>query len=1136
VSTATLYLTNATAGYVPPTWRGAWDDTAGAVTKALAALKSAGGTIATVNRAETTATSPYRVALYRGVSAPLAAQTLSGTLDAIVAVLESAAAADLCWCVHAYVTQGDSDTPRGTILNDYTETTSTEWPTTAAGRALAAAQTLASLAITAGDRLVVEIGYIARNSSTTSYTGTLSYGTIVSADLREADDMTAGGSATTAAARLAFSVAIAEQVSATRVSQRYAEVAQEMVTRTRVSQRYTDVAQETVARTRTSQRYADVAQVTDDTGIRTSQRYADVAQAADSPAVHVSQRYADVATIVEVEVTFPADTSDGRASHPLGWLELTDRSGQMTPYAEVDLCDRASYYGGYKAPCITAFSPIVRGLSDATGQLQHATCGAVFSDTDRRFRALLDDPTNKYLTNRPIVVRIIDDEDRRVEATPRLMANGYVSDYSPEPNLGFRVTGSDWLKKRFSRKKRAQTAWQPRILKEDFPDAPRETIGLPAPIIYGAIGLSGAPSVEGVTLTPIARPAAPTSFVATPTTGGVNGGGFTSFWALTAIVSGVESDPAIVSLAMDATNNAAALTWDSYPSASGFRLYQAVTSDFTQFAELIDGLPAGTTSYTDSVVLPNQDHSWIDGTPWQVGLRMNLTYFVFAQLGTDVWSQPGTVSLVVTPIGIYKRRDGSLAWSAYTDALGYRILRQVSFYSGWGQRFDLQIDVDASTLSWDDIGNDDGLIDGGYAPPTGLETPGGDQVILPLTGSVKVMWVGSEVIDGTRWKRLLVARHACARVGRIDYSSSQQGTDTSFAGQTTFIRATAFGTEWLSPDEAGWPFAERYRDINGRRYTLVYTTVDPLPSTILVDVDGIEDLGDGTGTLIRGIHAQHKHWLRNWIAPETPYTSGSWLGPSFFPQIPTLPLVDETSFDAVAEMAAERISGGYEGATVIGASGEEVGVLDCQARFCVSGDHEVTFNRKWQLAATMEPSAPVTHAPTLSDVLSITDGTFRIIDEVTTSFFNVLPFRHTRDYTGLSPRGWASDDRGEEPATDADSIANYEQELEAPRVYEFHVLRATTTQGRATVVDVVRRVRIRFANPRRRCQFAVPFSGSMYDVGDIVPLTSIEGIGAEGWMDHQVRVDQHRALITDGAVQIEGYDMQPIYDALAADT
>lgn len=216
-----LYLTTLTAPYTPATIRGAWNATASSVTKMLTSVKESNNdAITTVAIAETSTTDAWDVLLYRGVSGPLGAQTITGNLNVMLGVIESNAAANDNWHIHCYVTQGDSDTPRGDLLTDYTESAGTnEWKATAAtnGLALNAATAMSSLAISANDRIVVEIGYVARNTSATSYTGTLNYGTTVSGVA--AADLTASAAGASLAGYISFSNAITEANVTVRLTQ-----------------------------------------------------------------------------------------------------------------------------------------------------------------------------------------------------------------------------------------------------------------------------------------------------------------------------------------------------------------------------------------------------------------------------------------------------------------------------------------------------------------------------------------------------------------------------------------------------------------------------------------------------------------------------------------------------------------------------------------------------------------------------------------------------------------------------------------------------------------------------------------------------------------------------------------------------
>jgi hypothetical protein len=178
-----FYLTADPAPYVPATFKGAWDKTTDAVDLLLDATKTTADpakfTIQSVSSEELDASPLYRVALARFVSGPLLAQTISGTVQIMAGVLTSDAAGELYYSLHIWATIGDSDTVRGTLLQDYSEPAASNnpFPDTAKGRDMIVTAALNAVTIQDDDRLVIEVGYIARNTSTSSIFGTLYYGT-----------------------------------------------------------------------------------------------------------------------------------------------------------------------------------------------------------------------------------------------------------------------------------------------------------------------------------------------------------------------------------------------------------------------------------------------------------------------------------------------------------------------------------------------------------------------------------------------------------------------------------------------------------------------------------------------------------------------------------------------------------------------------------------------------------------------------------------------------------------------------------------------------------------------------------------------------------------------------------------------
>lgn len=214
------YFTSVVPGTIPSasTVEGAWDTKFGTASSpdfggrfrdiGLYPFKTSGvrDGVNSDGLGENTATSPWRVIVDRATSLPLAAQTISGTVNMVCFAWETDAAADLFWRLHIYVMAPDLSV-RGTLLSNYEESTN-EWPTTSTAIALASAQALTSVTVQDGDRLVVERGYIARNASTTTYRGWLQRGTTNFSGTQLPDTTLGSTSSNTTVGYIEFSNAI----------------------------------------------------------------------------------------------------------------------------------------------------------------------------------------------------------------------------------------------------------------------------------------------------------------------------------------------------------------------------------------------------------------------------------------------------------------------------------------------------------------------------------------------------------------------------------------------------------------------------------------------------------------------------------------------------------------------------------------------------------------------------------------------------------------------------------------------------------------------------------------------------------------------------------------------------------------
>lgn len=191
--TATRMFVSATATPgISPAAAGGWSSAASMVRRTLATTKT-NTAITTVGVAETSTTNPYNVALLQMHSPALVGSGfIAGTVHGIFRMLESNASMNAYSQLVIRVVSADGTTVRGTAL-DVVNTGGTEWATTTAANryaGLTANRTLTPVAFSNGDRILIELGYCARNTSATSYTGTIRYGDPTGTELADAESGT----------------------------------------------------------------------------------------------------------------------------------------------------------------------------------------------------------------------------------------------------------------------------------------------------------------------------------------------------------------------------------------------------------------------------------------------------------------------------------------------------------------------------------------------------------------------------------------------------------------------------------------------------------------------------------------------------------------------------------------------------------------------------------------------------------------------------------------------------------------------------------------------------------------------------------------------------------------------------------
>lgn len=168
---------------ISPTFDAAvWDQSAAGLRRSLSTVSTA-NTMAEVTfaDAETSVTNNWDVLLVQAISAPLAAQTISGAISGQIRCSETDALANIVGHINIRAFDSTGTTSRGTLLDaaDPTEFVLT----TLTNRKFPVSTAPTSTAVSEGDVLVVEIGYRAVNTAATSWSGTVSLGRGATTDL-----------------------------------------------------------------------------------------------------------------------------------------------------------------------------------------------------------------------------------------------------------------------------------------------------------------------------------------------------------------------------------------------------------------------------------------------------------------------------------------------------------------------------------------------------------------------------------------------------------------------------------------------------------------------------------------------------------------------------------------------------------------------------------------------------------------------------------------------------------------------------------------------------------------------------------------------------------------------------------------
>jgi hypothetical protein len=397
------------------------------------------------------------------------------------------------------------------------------------------------------------------------------------------------------------------------------------------------------------------------------------------------------------------------------------------------------------------------------------------------------------------------------------------------------------------------------------------------------------------------------------------------------------------------------------------------------------------------------------------------------------------------------------------------------------------------------------------------------QTVQPQTRSVLVDWdyeviftsaSGGQVWDGqsigtvqtatSDWDIYVLCLGAVYQVTSI--FGSDLGATQADAHPTRVQLDPSARADLLVPGASNWPFATSYQDFPGTdgatyRLTVIYArgqlSEDHKAGRVNMtcNVIGVEDVGDGSGLPIVDFFPAYQHLLDNFVLND--YRSGLWVTTANNPEWEDgTPKVRSSSFTAAQAITQNRI-GGY-GYRIGWCIAEHHALRDVLQYMNDSGDCRLGVNGHGQLVVSVvDPSLVTTNwtrlehsVDLLGDVRIWTAGE-QLENEV----------KGTYD--------WDADQRQyrgtQITREDTAAVTAYRNHRKSSKLIGHRGLRE-----RAFVDDVLQRRLDRLKYGPRYVAFTTHIGGMDLDLGDGLRLTTIEGDGANGFVDRPMIILRRR--------------------------
>jgi hypothetical protein len=767
----------------------------------------------------------------------------------------------------------------------------------------------------------------------------------------------------------------------------------------------------------------------------------------------------------------------------LGWVELRhkDAAGvdQTFFWSEVPIADATNY----KEPRLLSLGYMNRARStDKTGQLEGSTFSFEVADTDNAIRGFFGNVNQRNLVNVEVCVKACRVEDYLRGNVPLVLFRGRVKNYKATAQHRFRFDCQDWLSGLIDQNIQLPT------IGAAFPQAPAATRDRYGQVWYGRVSdeasatVSPTPAAESYSEATAGVPSTtwPTGeAVAGVMHGATEPAGLSAsefgagdllpgnivypFW--TRFVGGVESEPQDFNVAANPvtiSGSGVGLKLTGTPDgADKYRFYIGVdyfgirAGQFIETTDPATGVVftrvpgAGTIDITllgIDITPGATPYGWYAFYEWTVTVEMADGESVIG----NIWRAPGTGT----------RRGLTLVWTPVASAIQYHVLRR-PINGDWDHRFTV---ATSHTNGGGDVYFEDSLLD--------------DDVTV-------------ELIDGALTPQGVVP---CVHVGQ-QLDINDLFIETVADGTVVKVDPGHYGADIAAPGKTNFSLFFPAVFVDGQdltRWTLVYA-LGPIgfdlaqgTTVMRANIDGVEDIGDGTGTLLTDYSDQIGHLLDNYILPTTPYAGNVWAT-----SVPAWG--DGTLKRHLASFAAAKTEATANG---IGTGGWGITTADrvpeVLARAMVTSDGFYGPSREGAIIYGIEDPFSGTPNPVESydETNDIEDRSLEWEDTVSRNwFYNQERFACIPTYSYDGEVTY----RLEGVSDDTDSQTAYGL-LPAAVFIGF-----IGARSEAAGADLSHRRIVRSRQPPRPATFKTGLPAALREVGDIIAITTTEGADVTGW-------------------------------------